>query len=613
VKRYLVWILVMVMITLSVTGFVVPAEAFAYGERTLYQGLRGGDVWQLQKTLETLKYNPGKIDGVFGKGTRQAVINFQKANGLTADGVVGRGTFAKIKERLGQVQQAPISRGSIVTRPATGKVNVGAANLRSGPGVWNKVVTTVKKGTLLTILTRQGNWLKTRLANSTIGWIAAKLVTVDKSAPVSRGQQPAHKPPVRPPGDQPGQPQQPGQKLSQPRPETPGPQPGLQKPAQPGQQPELPPAGGQPHKPDQPQEPQPSQPQPQQPPAAPPAQPAPTTKKIRNITGFYTNPEGHIPGSLAVAQTQSGSLSAIAPFWFRLDRGGKSKISSFDNLDGFTPAQAKEVVREMKGRNVKVLALVHNLLYGSSAVSKNLAGQMLATPDSRKVFIDEVIKLIQEYGFDGVNVDIEDINMADRDKFSLLISEMSAGMKPAGYILTVSVPAKVRDDQGNTWSYPFDYAAIGRSADQVMIMAYDEHGYSSGPGPIASAGWVEAVIKYALSAMPANKIMLGVPAYGFDWTAGLKGPKYLSYDMAMNLAKQTRSTVLWDGQAKVPYFKYTSSDGKAHEVWFENGASTAAKLELVDQYDLKGIALWRLGMEDPAAWQIIGDRIQAEK
>ncbi|MHB8171312.1 MAG: glycosyl hydrolase family 18 protein [Thermincolia bacterium] len=553
-KKCFAWMVIMIMVTFSVTGYTKTAEAFAYGERTLYQGLRGDDVKQLQKDLAALKLLSGKIDGVFGKGTRQGVINFQRVNGLNTDGVVGKATYTKINQKLGR--KALANPGTNEAKPSRGKVNVSAANLRSGPGVWNKAITTVKKGTQLNILAKQGNWLKVKLVNNTTGWIAAKLVTMYKPEPVSRGREPVPKPPVQKP---------------------PVPNPINQ-----------PPSSGQ------------------------PSEPIPVTKKTRNVLGFYTNPEGPIPGSLAVAQTHSGSLSAIAPFWFRLDRGGQGKISSFDNL-GFTPAQAREVIKDMKSRNVKVLVLVHNMLYGSSKVSKNLAAQMLATPESRKVFIDEAVKVVQDYGFDGINVDIEDINMADRDKFSSLIAEMSTRLKPSGYILTVSVPAKVKEDKNNTWSAPFDYAAIGRSADQVMIMSYDEHGYSSGPGPIASVGWVEAVIKYALTTMPANKIMLGVPAYGFDWTVGVKGPKYLSYDMAMNLAKQTKQTVLWDAVAKGPYFKYTGADGKSHEVRFENGQSTVAKLELVDKYDLRGIAVWRLGMEDPAVWQVIRDKIQAEK
>ncbi len=583
-KRYLVGIFIIIIVSFSITGYTTSAEALTLGQRTLYQGLRGSDVSQLQKDLTALKYLTGKIDGVFGKGTKQAVINFQKNNGLAADGVVGKATFAKLSEKLRYNRQSTVSRSTNVTKPSTGKVNVGAANIRSGPGTWNKVVSTVKKGTLLNILAKQGNWLKAKLVNNTTGWIAAKLVTLDKPQTVSRGQDPVKKPSTPGPVLQP--------------PSTGQPQPGQQPPTyQPGQPSQPQDQTSQPQQPNQPQQ---------------PGQALPITKKTRNIMGFYTNPEGPIPGSLAVAQTQSGSLSAIAPFWFRLDRSGDSKISSFDNL-GFTPAQAREVIQDMKSRNVKVLALVHNMLYGSSKVSKELAAEMLATPESRKIFIDETVAVIQQYGFDGVNVDIEDINISDRDRFSSLIAEMSARLKPAGYILTVSVPAKVKEDKFNTWSAPFDYAAIGRAADQVMIMAYDEHGYSSGPGPIASVGWVEAVIKYALTTMAANKIMLGVPAYGFDWTVGLKGPKYLSYDMAINLAKQTKQTVLWDAAAKAPYFKYTGADGKNHEVWFENGQSTAAKLDLVDKYDLRGIAVWRLGMEDPAAWQIIRDKIQAEK
>jgi spore germination protein YaaH len=254
-------------------------------------------------------------------------------------------------------------------------------------------------------------------------------------------------------------------------------------------------------------------------------------------------------------------------------------------------------------RGVKVLALFHNLLYGGEADGREVARLTLGRPENRARLVEEVERLLDNYGFDGVNVDIEAFYEGDGELLELFLEELAARLQPRGSLLTVSVPAKT-NDRGNAWSGPFDYRRIGQIADRVAIMTYDEHGFSSGPGPIASIGWVEDVVRYAVSRIPRDKVLVGIPAYGFDWTEGRKYPRYLSYRLAMDRAERAGVAVDWDEKAKVPRYEYRDERGR-HEVWFEDARSWQAKIDLVNKYELAGIAIWRLGMEDPAAWEAI--------
>ncbi|MDD3653802.1 MAG: glycosyl hydrolase family 18 protein [Desulfotomaculaceae bacterium] len=328
------------------------------------------------------------------------------------------------------------------------------------------------------------------------------------------------------------------------------------------------------------------------------------------IMGFYVDEEPNQPSSYNRLASSSSLISAIAPFWYRLSP--ENGMDIWEQQNGLATADKSAVIEQARQNNVAVLALVHNMLYDGQTNGKMLASKMLASAGTRQTFINQLEWLIKKYGFDGVNLDIENVYLKDRDKLSLLVKELYQRLEPQGYQITVCVPAKTWDDRSNTWSGPFDYSAIGRYAHHVVIMSYDEHGYTSGPGPIASAGWVESVVRFAVQNIPPQKILLGVPGYGFDWQIGRNNPIYLSYSQAMDIAAFRGAAIRWDETGKVPYFFYWDG-GREHQVWFENASSLTYKLDIIKRYALGGIAIWRLGMEDPQIWSVINSKQTGRK
>jgi spore germination protein len=332
----------------------------------------------------------------------------------------------------------------------------------------------------------------------------------------------------------------------------------------------------------------------------------------RYVLGFYVDDEYILPSSYDRMVKYGKNISAVAPFWYRLSPEDGSILQQHHPEEGFTDKKMKRIIEKAHEQGMEVLMLVHNMLYGGRVNGKELAKEMLATGESRKAFIDNVEAVLGKFGYDGINIDIENIYVADRERFSTLIKELYERLSSKGYRVTVCVPAKTGDNLKNTWSGPFDYKEIAKYSDNVVIMTYDEHGYSSGPGPVASYGWVRDVMKYAVGQIPAGKILMGVPGYGFDWTVGKKGARYISYSQAVNLASSKGAKIKWDNAARVPYFKYTQN-GQSHEVWFERKFSLEQKLDIVKEYNIGGIALWRIGLEDAGFWDVIEKRIDAKK
>lgn len=329
-------------------------------------------------------------------------------------------------------------------------------------------------------------------------------------------------------------------------------------------------------------------------------------KPSLEMLGFYTEAEGQIPSSFSTLEANSDNFTFIAPFYYRLGDNNSPE------LQGVGQDQVKMLIEYAHRRNVKVLALVHNLMYGIPGVGKEKAHDILKDSSSRKRFAGEITELVDSSGFDGVMLDIEDIRNEDKDNFSDLVREIKYNFSRSNLTLGVAVPPETGEFIEGSWAINFDYAAIGRWADRIIVMTYDEHGYSTLPGPVASREWVKRVVNYSISSIPKEKIMLGIPGYGFDWEEDKPGPRYLSHRLATDIARSEQVEPVFSQEKTVPVFRYIQN-GKEHQVWFEDTRSFAVKVKIAEQYGLKGLALWRMGMEDPRIWSYIDENINVVK
>jgi spore germination protein len=314
----------------------------------------------------------------------------------------------------------------------------------------------------------------------------------------------------------------------------------------------------------------------------------------RVVMGFYTDPEGPTPGSKESMIKNAKLLNEVAFFWYSFDATGKVVPSGKVDLK----------IKEMAQKNgSKAYALVHNMnLTGAVGFDANLAHRVLSNPAVRANLVTNLVNLTTKDGWDGISVDVEKTPPGDRNNFSAFVTELSTALKAKDKVLNISIPAKFVDYPSDLWSGAYDYAAIGKSADQIILMTYDEHGLGTTQGPIASQGWVDRVITYAVGKISKDKIVMGLPVYSFDWGSNKPMmPDYLSYIQTVDRAKKNGVEILTDPSAKVPQFIYTAS-GVRHEVFFENAGSLKIKMDYALKHKLHGVAIWRLGMEDPAIW-----------
>ncbi|MEC9488241.1 MAG: glycosyl hydrolase family 18 protein [Halanaerobium sp.] len=243
------------------------------------------------------------------------------------------------------------------------------------------------------------------------------------------------------------------------------------------------------------------------------------------------------------------------------------------------------------------------LLIQNKNFSREIADKFLASDEARSRFIQQVQDLLSSTSFTGVNLDLEMVSASSRDNLNSLVREMREEFAGNGSTLSISVPAKSSDNPGNNWNGAFDYSQLGSYCDRVMIMAYDFHWSGGPPGFISPLSWVRDVIDYAILEVPPEKIILGLPAYGYDWPAGEENrAKGLSYNQVIKLALKYGVPQNWDQEEGENFFTYPGEDG-IHNVYYHNRKSLKARCKLVLDYQLAGIIIWRWGLEDLSFWE----------
>lgn len=306
----------------------------------------------------------------------------------------------------------------------------------------------------------------------------------------------------------------------------------------------------------------------------------------KEVIGFATYYYAGDKSSLNSMMNYSSLIDTIITHTFITDGLG--------NITGLIPTEQINFANS----NGKVpLVMVSNNFSGE------VAKQLLENQANRQNLINNIINAIKNNGYKGVNIDLEGVYYYDRQYLSLFMKELYDALKPLDLIITISVPAKTSDSPTNSWNGAYDYAEISKYVDKFILMTYDEHYPGGTPGPIASIDWVKKVIDYTITVVPREKIILGLAAYGYDWSAN--GTKAYSINGIMNLASTYGATILWDDLSKSSYFTYKDSAGISHTVWFENDKSISYKLDLVNSYNLKGVAIWRLGLENADYWNTI--------
>lgn len=342
-------------------------------------------------------------------------------------------------------------------------------------------------------------------------------------------------------------------------------------------------------------------------------------------------------------QAHADLITHISPTWFTIDARGE--IASVEDKKTRPVAEASGSL---------LVPLIANEKFNPDIVR-----ELVDSAERRSRLARRLNELVLDRRFDGLNLDFEGPFGSHRREYAQFVEELGWHLKKAGRELSVDVVCQTKDPSVVTpvttaptavfqtkvpphassalgsspapgsspdeviasWAAAFDYRSLGEAVDLFILMGYDYHGRLSEPGPVSSVKWLREVLAHTLARVPAQKAVLGLPFYGRRWDIDPDGKpsegKGVFWDdvasLKNNRAIATSDTYVegWDKDAESPWFSWEDADGR-HIIHYDDATSLAAKLRLVAEYELAGVAFWCLSGEPDAMWQEVKSIVGTE-
>jgi spore germination protein YaaH len=327
--------------------------------------------------------------------------------------------------------------------------------------------------------------------------------------------------------------------------------------------------------------------------------------------------------TLARARRQVLDAHPLAMFYYANDVRGRESLAAHASAmtllapqsywldrEGFVHGQIRAEVLDVARRTgLALMPLVVNPHFDRLA-----AHALLHNPKAQEQAAMSLAYLAKRDHFVGWQLDIENIDPDDKLDYTNFVELVAARVHRDRCLLSVAVVPRFSDTYPDSppaqfqtieWGAAYDYAALGRVADFLTLMTYDQHSSLTPPGPVAGYDWVKAALDYAVRCVPPAKLLLGLPLYGREWVETPHGTTThsVTYRILRRFLKNTGSVPQWDENSRTTWFQARSGAAQ-RTVWFDDARSLREKLQLIESYHLRGFACWRLGVEDPKFWML---------
>jgi len=278
------------------------------------------------------------------------------------------------------------------------------------------------------------------------------------------------------------------------------------------------------------------------------------------------------------------------------------------NPDGsLTGIPDEPLIQAARDARVAPLMVVTNIEEGGG-FNSDIAHAILTNQEAQDNLVDNIINTLREKNYFGLDIDFEYIYPYDRESYNNFLRRIERTLRPLGYSITTAVAPKISAMQQGLLYEAHDYPVHGALTDHVILMTY-EWGYTySPPMAVAPINEVRRVLNYAVTAIPRQKIFMGIPNYGYIWTLPYTpgtAAVTVSNTGAVDLAAREGAVINFDVTAQSPFFTYYDENGIQHEVWFEDARSILAKLTLANEFRVGGLSYWTIGRYFPQNWLVL--------
>jgi cellulose synthase/poly-beta-1,6-N-acetylglucosamine synthase-like glycosyltransferase/peptidoglycan/xylan/chitin deacetylase (PgdA/CDA1 family)/spore germination protein YaaH len=303
-------------------------------------------------------------------------------------------------------------------------------------------------------------------------------------------------------------------------------------------------------------------------------------------------------GALDSFRHHAADLTHVYPTWLELSPDGKGVLTK--DYDPARNPTTAPLVQAARANGVRIVPVVGNATEG--LFDPHRIDRMLDGPNADAV-LNQLVGFVDQHDFAGLQIDFEQLTPAQIQRVVPWLNRLHQRLASQNRELSIALEVSLSDA---------DVRALAATVDYAAVMAYDEHGETSVPGPISSAGFVDRSLDRFTRLVPASKLMLGVGVYGYDWKVGTEAADSITNTAALTTAQGYRpddapaDVIDFDPVALQPTFSYRDDAGRMHEVWFQDAASVANAMTMARGRGLRGASLWALGEEDPTSWKVFG-------
>lgn len=278
-----------------------------------------------------------------------------------------------------------------------------------------------------------------------------------------------------------------------------------------------------------------------------------------------------------------------------------------------------ELIQTAKEYNTIPLMFITTLTLKGEA-NIGTAYELLTNEEKLNILVENILSVLREKGYYGINLSFEFISDVNLPYIEKAYSRIANLLKEEGFMFFGTINPNIEQIGSEIEFIRVDYTYLGQISDSVLFMSYEFALNLNPPSPISSIYNLEIYLNYVKNFIPSSKVSIGLATIGYDWElpffAGISSVHSLTYDSAVNLARNQNVPILFDEESQTPFFLYTINDGDfptEHIVWFIDARSINALLGLMTEFNLYGVGIWNITVYNPQLWLIINSQFEIEK
>ena len=322
--------------------------------------------------------------------------------------------------------------------------------------------------------------------------------------------------------------------------------------------------------------------------------------------------EGNDKGAVDSLTQHIGQTTHLLPVWLLLSPGGAGvkpiaqfTVKTAANAANYAQSNDDVARDQARSHGVAILPVLQN--YDGDKFRADWLRSLLADPIKRTTVIAQLKDYVTSGRYQGINIDFETDQDNERAGMTAFVAQLAAAFHPLGLLVTQDV---------QTDSNAYDLPALARANDFVVPMLYDQHADGTAAGAISGQDWFRSELSGVMAQVPADKVVLGLGAYGYDWQDGTTQASDMSFQQAAQVAQQNQfgedGIIHIDPASLSPYFTYSDEEAGAgskevsHTVWLQDATTNWNQMRAALPYHTLGAAIWEMGKEDPSLWSFFG-------